>query len=254
MNKENFQKACEKIMGEERVRTSIGTYSEKTLHAVLKNYFEPRESCHEIKLGGFIADIFTEDGIIEIQTRGLARLCKKLDFFLQEHKVTVVLPIPHIKYISWIDGETGEVTKKHKSPKLGKAFHGLFEIYGIRQYLDHPNFTLCIVMIDTTDYRNLNGWSKNKKRGSTRYDTIPDKIVEEIYLTSKEDCLNLIDFTLPEEFTANDFKKASKLSPRHTYSGINLFCYLGLAEKIGKKGRANTFKLLKTSNHEPVDL
>ena len=48
MDKEAFYAACEKIIGTQRSKKGIGTLGEKTLHAVLKNYYEPFEQNHEI--------------------------------------------------------------------------------------------------------------------------------------------------------------------------------------------------------------
>ena len=39
----------------------IGTLSEKTVHAVLKNYIEPDRDCHEVALDGFFADTHKAD-------------------------------------------------------------------------------------------------------------------------------------------------------------------------------------------------
>ena len=36
-----FEQAKEKIIGKDRLRQQIGTLSEKTIHAVVKNYYEP---------------------------------------------------------------------------------------------------------------------------------------------------------------------------------------------------------------------
>lgn len=39
----------------EHKRYNIGTYKEKELHIILKKYFEPDSTYHEIKTNGFIA-------------------------------------------------------------------------------------------------------------------------------------------------------------------------------------------------------
>jgi hypothetical protein len=49
--------------------SGIGTLGEKALHSILKYTYEPDVSRHEIKVGGFYADIVNEQGIIEIHTR-----------------------------------------------------------------------------------------------------------------------------------------------------------------------------------------
>lgn len=99
--------------------TKIGTLSEKRLHLVLKKYFCNDEVKHEVKLGPYFLDIFN-DKIIEIQTRSMNKLRNKLDYFLDDYKVTIVYPIAHTKWMQWIDEATGEDTKQRKSPKCGK--------------------------------------------------------------------------------------------------------------------------------------
>ena len=82
MNKHNFQDACDFVIGKDREKMGIGTLSEKTLHAVLKQYFAPNINDQEIKIGRFVADIVGENGIIEIQTQGFDKLRDKLAEFL----------------------------------------------------------------------------------------------------------------------------------------------------------------------------
>ena len=62
-----FTAAKERIIGKNRERNGIGTLSEKTVHAVLKNYYAPDETQHEIPVEGCVADIFNGKEIIEIQ-------------------------------------------------------------------------------------------------------------------------------------------------------------------------------------------
>ena len=97
IDERRFEAARNKIMGADRVRQGIGTLSEKTVHAVLKNYYAPDADMHEIPLAGFVADIFTGTEIIEIQTRAFNAMRKKLAAFLELYPVTVVYPIPNIK-------------------------------------------------------------------------------------------------------------------------------------------------------------
>ena len=173
MDKQKFIEACKKTAYIEREKNGIGTLGEKTLHAVLKHYFEPDTSKHEIKVGSFVADIVTNCNIIEIQTRAFEKLRKKLTEFLEISPVTLVYPIPKIKWLSWIDLQTGETTAKRKSPRQGRIFDIILELCKIKPLFCCTNFRLCIVFIDMEEYRYLNGWSKDKKKGSSRCDRIP---------------------------------------------------------------------------------
>ena len=88
-SKELFNTACERTIQKEHSQNGIGTLKEKTLHAVLKNFYEPDISCHEIKIGRFVADILHENQVVEIQTRNFNSMRKKLDNFLKLYTVTI---------------------------------------------------------------------------------------------------------------------------------------------------------------------
>lgn len=239
MDKQAFYRACD----EQRLREcpdngGIGTLGEKTLHAVLKRYFEPFSDSHEQKVGRYVADIVGENGIIEIQTGSFNRLPHKLDSFLAVAAVTVVYPISKIKWLSWLDEGTGEVTKRRKSPKQGSVYDALFELFQIKDYLLRENFHLCIVLLEVEEIRFLNGWSKDRKKGSVRCDRLPLDILGEVYFNVWEDYGLFIPETLMEKFTAKDFSKATKLSPRKSGMGLNVLMALGLLERVGKRGNA----------------
>ena len=246
MDKEKFNLACEKIINIERERNGIGTLGEKTLHAVLKNYFEPSLDRHEVKIKSFVADIVAEDEIIEIQTRNFALLRKKLETFLEMGKVTVVYPIPHTKWLIWVDEKTGEETKRRKSPRHGSVYDAFFELYRIKYLLSHPNLKFCFVLIDVHEYRYLNGYSQNRKKGSTRMDRVPIDIVEEVYVNSINNYKYLIPDGLSEEFTAKDFASASKLRLPRAQTALNVLNYINVVERVSKIGNAYVYKKNKT--------
>ena len=52
-----FEAAKNRVIGINRERQGIGTLSEKTVHAVLKNYYAPDTDMHEIPIENFVADI-----------------------------------------------------------------------------------------------------------------------------------------------------------------------------------------------------
>lgn len=242
MDKIKFAEACEKIINVERKKCGIGTLGEKTLHAILKEYFEPHRGNHEIKLGSFVADIVGENGIIEIQTGNFNKLRKKLESFLDVARVTVVYPIASTKWLIWLDESTGEVTNKRKSPKKGAPYEAFYELYKIKTLLSYYNFKLCIVMLDIIEYRSLNGWSEDRKKGSSRYERIPVEIVDEIYIENISDYEKLIPFDMPKSFTSKDFKKASGLSMKKSQTALNVLNYLGAVKCVGKSGRSNLYE------------
>lgn len=238
VDESRFEEARKKIIGIDRQRLSIGTLSEKTVHAVVKNYYEPDENKQEIPIGNYIADIYRDGEIIEIQTRQFDRLREKLKAFLPLCPVTIVYPIPREKWLIWIDEETGELSKRRKSPLKGSAYTIFKELYKIKMFLGEENLRLRLLLLDMEEYRLLNGWSRDKKRGSERYDRIPLRIVEEIFLNCPEDYLQLIPSKLKEPFTVKDFAKEVHIPVRLAGNVINILYNIGLLERAGKQERA----------------
>lgn len=243
MDKERFMAACEAVIGKERKRNGIGTLGEKTLHAVLKEYFEPHKENQEVRIGSFVADIVGENGVIEIQTRQFNRLLKKLECFLEYCDVTVVYPIPQVKFLSWIDTETGEVTARRRSPKKGSIYDAVQELYKIKYTLDNPRMNMCFCLLEVEETRYLNGWSYDKKRGSSRCDRVPAALMNEIYLRCPEDYRIFIPEGIASEFTSADFSKAAHTSLRNAQTVLNLLSYLEIVEKAGKRSRSIIYKV-----------
>ena len=236
MDKQKFKEACKSIINIEREQNGIGTLGEKTLHAVLKQYYEPDKANHEIRIGSFVADIVTDSGIIEIQTRAFDKLRNKLAKFLEISHVTVVYPIPKTKWLLWIDERTGETTKKRKSPRQGRIFDIIPELYKIKPLINHVNLRLCIVFIDMEEYRYLNGWSKDKKKGSTRCDRVPIDIADEVYINNTADYIKFIPDELSDGFTSKDYKNATDTNLLTAQTALNILNHIGVVRRVGKQG------------------
>ncbi len=231
-------KKLSKFLLEERIRQGIGTLSEKTLHYTLKNYLEPRQEYQEVKIGKFIADIYNEHGIIEIQTRSFNLLRRKLETFLQKEMVTVVYPMDGTKWLSWIDLETGEVSKRRKSPKKGNYNDAFYELYKIKSFLNHPNLKIYILKLEIEEYRNLDGYSKNKKKGSSRFDRIPIQIEDSWLISSIEDYKKILPTTLPITFTSNDYARCSNIALKRAQLALNILTEVGAVKRVGMKGKS----------------
>lgn len=245
MNEQLFNETCKQVLsgavdlgGVLADSSHIGTLKEKTVHAVVKNYIEPDSSYQEIKIQGFYADIFNKNGIIEVQTGNFNTLRKKLDALLDLYSFTIVYPIAHTKMLYWINNETGEINKPRKSNKKGKPHEIFRELYKIKNYLNHPNIKLHIIMMDMDEYRLLDGWGKNKKNNATKCDRIPTKLINEITINSLDDYKVFLPPNLPDTFTVKDYRLTSRIMQRQASVGVHILNYLGLIKKIGKEGRA----------------
>lgn len=238
-----FQRACHKVIEEERLRKGIGTLGEKTVHAVLKQYLVPKEQYHEQKCEGYVADILLEGEIMEIQTANFNTLRRKLDAFLGKYEVTIIYPIPAQKWLFWIDEETGEITKKRKSPKRGTYYQAFYELYKIKSYLPNPHLHFRFLLIDMEEYRLLNGWDEHKKKGSSRYDRIPIDIKGELMINTAEDYRFLVPDALKGAFTSKDYKRETGLVMAQAQRALNVLSYIGILEKVGKQGNNILYEL-----------
>jgi len=240
--RERFHNALISVTSD-RERPTIGTLSEKTLHAVIKNYIEPDEDRQEIPIGSYVADICTGEEIFEIQTAALKRLSDKLLEFLPCYKVTVVHPVIRKKRIYWIDPDTGEMTvPRRPAPHTGCVEDAIREVYGIRDHLGNKNLQVRIVIIDADEFRIRDGYGRDKKKHGTWLDKVPTDIIEDITFECPEDYLQLLPGDIPEEFTVSD---AVKCGMKRDSAGliVAFLSKIGVIEHIGNKGRAYLYRL-----------
>lgn len=238
IDENRFECAKNRVIGISRERQGIGTLSEKTVHAVLKNYYAPDTHMHEIPIANFVADIFTGSEIIEIQTRSFNNMRRKLAAFLPEYPVTIVYPIPREKWLSWIDEETGETSLKRKSPKKGNPYQAFIELYKIRPFLQNENLRFRLDLIDMEEYRLLNGWSRDRKKGSDRFDRIPLNFVEEVCIDQRADYMQFIPHEILEPFTAKEFAKCARIPVRLAQTVLLILHDLKIVERTGKQGKS----------------
>lgn len=242
MDRKVFNQAIEKIVYNGRDSFGIGTLSEKTLHAVVKNYMEPDMDYHEVPLEGYVADIFRDNKVVEIQTAHFDVLRRKLDKFLPLYEVTIVYPIPATKWVIWVDPETGLEVSRRKSPKKGSQYQAFRELYRIKNYLSHPNLSILFLFIDVEETKILDGWSHDKKRGATKYDRVPVGLVDEMLFERVEDYRMMIPAEL-SGFTSRDYAKSAKIPVSQAQTALNIFHYLDLVERVGKKGNSFIYEV-----------
>ena len=245
MNEENkikFKSIIENYKNIAKI-DGIGTLSEKTLHKVVKNYLEPNQKYQEIKIGSYYADIFKDNKIIEIQTRQFNTLRSKLDFFFKNYEVTVCYPTFHKKTINWINPDTLLKEDIRKSPKKGSIYDVFSELYKIKFLLNNQRLKIKILLIDLEEYRLLNGWSKNKKKWSYRYDQVPVELVNEVDILDIKDYQKFIPDSLNIQFTSKDYSKATKLTLRKAQTALNVLKYLEIIEIVGKDSKLNVYEL-----------
>jgi hypothetical protein len=221
----------------------IGTLGEKALHAIVKSYLEPDQARHEQKLGPYVVDILTKGQVIEIQTRQFGKLRPKLDALLPDYPMTLVLPIPARKWLLWVDPASGEIRPPRLSPRRGSWQDAFAELVRIKPYLNHPNLSVLLLLIDLEEYRLLNGWSTDRKRGAWRHDRLPLRLVESLRIEGPADFANLLPPGLPERFTSADYAKAAAIRRNRAQTALNVLKTLGLVLVCGKQGRMTLYRM-----------
>ena len=222
-------------------RFNIGTYKEKQLHIILKKYFEPDPAFHEVPTEGFIADIRRGDEITEIETSGFTGLKPKLEAYFPAFRVELVHPLAGVKYVSWIDPETRAITPRKRSPKKEGAYDLLFEMVRILPFVAEKNLTVLGPVLEVDEYRLLDGWSRDRKRGSHRYERMPVELIDMIELKTDDDYRRWIPADLAETFTVRDFAEAARIPEGTARAVMKVMEARGVLSAGGKKGNARLY-------------
>ena len=169
----------------------------------------------------------------------------KLQTFLPLYPVTIVYPIPYEKWLIWIDEDSGELSKKRKSPKKGCTYQAFKELYKIKMFLKDPNIRFKFVLVNMEEYRLLNGWSHDKKKGSINGMTgIPGSDRRGENQTTgglSAICALRAGRTF---FHSKDFAKAAHIPLSLAQTVLNILLEMGTVERIGKQGNSYLYRVM----------
>lgn len=260
-----FEEAKNRMYGKVQGEKGIGTLSEKTVHSVLKYYFAPDEKFHEAKIGTFVADICIDGEIYEIQTKQFYLMKRKLDYFLKEHDVTIVYPVSLENTLHWVEcdedlaytndsntissqttldkSKNRRITKSRKVRKKGMPYLFFHELYGIKDFLHHPNLHFILAIMSTEEYRLLDGYGPQKKIRATKTDKVPIRLLDLISIWNPEDYKQLIPEGLPEEFTSDTFGKKAGIGRSLAGTALNILYEMKVVDRVGKKGNAYVYRI-----------
>lgn len=135
------------------------------------------------------------------------------------------------------------MSKPHKSPAKGTVYQAFKELYKIKMFLKEPNLRLTFALIDMEEYRLLNGWSADKKKGSCRYDRIPCNLAEEVFVENVKDYLQFVPYALQEPFTSDGFAKAAHIRKPLAQTVLNILVYVECVERVGKEGNKYLYRV-----------
>ena len=224
----------------------IGIYKEKRLHKILKRTLCERESCYEIKVGRYIADICDGGVITEIQCGSLAPLRAKLEYYLEqtEYDVCVVHPLIVKRRIIRANRETGEVIRSRLSSVRENVWTGIAELYPIREFLPSPRLSVRFMLVELEEYR-FSERMRYRKEGAYDKEVFPTALVGCEDIDTVDDLRNFIPAELcGKEFTAAEFASLIKQRGMNVYSILNTLAAIG-ALHGQKKGKAVIYSFPK---------
>jgi hypothetical protein len=223
----------------------IGTLNEKPLHAALKAWCAQPGDQFELSVDGFVADIVRGDLLIEIQTRHLVAMKRKLLRLIDAHPLRLVHPVPAEKWIVRV-GEDGEtILGRRKSPLRGTVEHVFAELVSFPGLLAHPNFTLEVLLIREEEIRyrdeGQSGRRNWRRKGWATRERRLLEVVSSHVIATPADAASLLPAGLPQPFTAADL--AAALGQPVWLSRKMVYCLreMGVLTVVGKRGRSVLF-------------
>ncbi len=222
---------------------SIGTANETSLHAALKNRIDPDPAHQEVRVGAHIADVFNEDGVFEIQTRGFYKLRRKAEQLLAFAPVTVVYPAAAEKRIWWIDPETGTCTGGRKGSRPATRCTLWRELPALGELFGTPDFAVRMLLLEIDEYRLLDGFGPDRKHRATHIDRVLREVRDDFTVCVPSDLTALLPEGLEEPFGSKDFARAAHIPLNDAQKALAMLARLGLAAREPGRGRAYAYRL-----------
>ena len=231
-----FDRLCDAFDATMAQRDSewIGTYNEKLLHKALKHAICDDEICLEVKVGSYVADILRDGEIFEIQTGGFYPLVKKIEYLLEntEYKITVVHPLISDLLLIRVDGDTGEVIRKKRSPKREVPCDILSELYYLRDFLGSERVRFLLPQISGEEYR-FSERVRGRRSGAYDAQFFPRRMIGLTEIRTLDDIRAVLppELRVAERFDSAYFAKILKLRGRKLSQALKLLCDTRIAKR-----------------------
>ncbi len=223
-----------------KTENQIGILNEKPLHAALKAWYGQPEDQFEVKVDGFVIDIKHRDLLIEIQSKNISQIKRKLLDLTQRHPLRLVLPIAKEKWIIRLDESGANQISRRKSPKRCSVLDLFSELVSIPRLIINENFSMDVVLIQEEEIRQHENGRAWRRRGWVTQERRLLNVLDQRTFASKEDLAALLPNHVPDPFTTADL--VENLSITRRLAQQMTYC-LRLAEITDFVGRRDRFKL-----------
>jgi len=224
--------------------TAIGLLNEKSLHSALKHWYARPGDLLECPLDGYIVDILRGDHVFEIQTGNFGSIRRKMRDLSCRHRVTLIYPVAHERWIVQVPRTMPGVMIRRKSPRR-QAVNQLFEeLVTFPDLLNCPNFSIEVVSIQEEQWRRYDRRERGKRRTWRIVERRLLSVLERIVFDTPSDLWQLIPPALPDPFDTSHL--ASVLGHSRWFAQKIAYCLRqsGVIKPIGKKGNSVVYSRL----------
>lgn len=228
-------------------RLELSPMGETTLHQQLKQIYAAQGGRTEANLDGYWIDVQTPDLLIEIQTRNFGSLRPKLDALLSNHKIRLVYAVAQEKWLVKQDRD-GELLERRRSPRRGRIEYLFQQLVYLPAYLQHPNFSLEVLLIQEEELRRDDGRGSWRRGGWSICDRRVLSILDRRLFEQPTDFLSLLPDSLSEPFSTRELAACASIPQRLAYQMIYTFRQLELIVQTGQRGRTRLYGRNSASN------
>jgi hypothetical protein len=173
-----------------------------------------RGAAEEVLVDGYWIDIVEDHLLIEIQTRNFSAIQKKLRDLVERHSVRLVHPIAVEKWIVRLPANGETQPSRRKSPRHGRIEHVFTELVRIPDLMEHPNFSLEVLLIREEEIRLADGKGSWRRAGVSIINRRLLEIVERRLFTDPSDLRELLPKDLELPFTNRQIALKLSITPR----------------------------------------
>jgi hypothetical protein len=216
----------------------IGTLNEKPLHAALKDWYAEPGDQLEVDVDGFLVDLVRGDLLIEIQTGGFSGIKQKLWTLTEAHRLRLVYPVAHEKWIVKLAEDRHSQLSRRKSPKRGQVEDVFAELVSFPRLITRPTFSLDVLLIQEEEARVHEPGRAWRRRGWVTHERRLLQVLSRHPFDTGLDLAGLLPASIPVEFTTADL--ATALSRPRRLAQQMAYCLrkAGLIDAVGKSGRS----------------
>ncbi len=214
----------------------IGGLNETELHEQLKHHFAGTNGRVEQEVDGFVVDVVLETELVEIQTRGVGKLRRKILALTPANNLRIVLPVAQETQLIK-RSVTGELLSSRRSPKRGSIESAFRELASIADLLPRKNLTIEVLLVTAVETRVDDGKGSWRRHGVSIEARALTEIVERHEFRKRTDYLALLPEALPSTFTNADLCETAGLRYAVAQPITSSLRKMGAITLAGKRGR-----------------